>query len=280
MTAYGRASTDKEVRSHCNKCIAELLSSKKDIEGNWNKINQQNPKLSNQEKIQLLVKLLKISEGTLYNYSRNIEDDELRKGIEKSYYTYVDNKHGITNLWLKILNNNKIVNGRAYLEKIAKETGLSPVTVATISRRSKNLEVRNIGSRLTGELSIEKYDLTRKWKMNLNDKPILEPAQIAEKLSKELNLEASTIASYALYSQDEEVKSSANFAYNVLRERKYDIINQWKILEKTPEEIVKFLAEKTGLKEITICAYARHANDKKVKKESIKLYTQLLEKSK
>ncbi|HEA70935.1 MAG TPA: hypothetical protein ENH98_03310 [archaeon] len=100
------------------------------------------------------------------------------------------------------------------------------------------------------------------------------PSEIAEYLSEKLNLKPSTIASYAMYSEISEVKDSANITYNQVRERRYNIIKNWKRLNKTPQEKARILGNETGLREITICNYARFAADPKVKKEAIKLYTQ------
>ena len=273
---YGKASSNKMIKNQCNKVFSELSSIKKDIKGNWNKIKKTNPKLNLEENIELLLKILKISEGTLYMYSRSIEDDELRKGIEKSYYRYVDKKHNITNRWLKILEGDKLPNYMKTVKLIADEAGLSVITVSNITRHSSNAKIKTLGSTLTGKLLNEKHNLTELWSKIMVEKSFNEPSEIAEYLSEKLNLKPSTIASYAMYSELSEVKDSANITYNQVRERRYNIIKNWKRLNKTPQEKARILGNETGLREITVCSYARYAADPKVKKEAIKLYTQLL----
>lgn len=276
VATYGRSSSDKLVKTQCNQAFGELVSSKKDIEGNWDKIKNKNPKLPIKEKIGLLVKFLKISEGTLFIYSRSIKDDILRKGIEKAYYRYIDKKHNITKRWLEMLEKGGGLNFMEKLHILVGETGLAPVTISNIMRRSDNSRIKTLGSRLTGKLLNEKHNLTELWKKKMMDESIKDPSMIAEYLSKELNLEPSTIASYAMYSEDSDVKSSANQAYNQVRERKYNIIEKWKGLRKVPKEKAQILASETGLKEITVSSYARFADDLTVRKEAIKLYTELL----
>lgn len=153
---------------------------------------------------------------------------------------------------------------------VKKDLDLDPVTVAYYATCSTDPNIIYDATYSQKILSEAKKDISKKWLQLKVKKPKLQPVEIAKSLSKSLNLDISTILSYARFSSNKEIKNDVNKIHKKVYCDKYDITTEWIKLDKTlsPSEKAEKIANKLSISAITVAEYARNSENLLVKKEA------------
>lgn len=172
--------------------------------------------------------------------------------------------------WDKLILSNLELKEKA--EEIVHKTNLKldPVTVAYYATFSTDPKIIYEATYSQKILNEAKKDITQKWIQLKLKKPRLQPVKIAKILANSLNLDISTLISYARFSSNKEIKDDVIKIQKKVFCDKYEITPKWLKLDQNLSFIEKAekIADKLSISAITVAEYARNSGNSLVKREA------------
>lgn len=236
----------------------------------WRSLLTTRPNLKPEERAEIISKIVDMHPNSVASYARNDLDKDTRSDASKSYQILSEVKYNITERWLKL--KQKDFSPVDIAKTIAEEFKISPLTVALYGKVSKDKIVRSESLKVIPIMLDSRYNITDKWRHLINSKSKKSPKEKAELIAQDLNLNPISVASYANYSEDVEVRREAKKSYNILCDLKHNITEKWSNLinKFPPEEIAKIIALNLNLNPQTVAQYGKYSKEPEIKNEASK----------
>ncbi|MHA2180437.1 MAG: hypothetical protein ACXAAH_03330 [Promethearchaeota archaeon] len=277
LTVCGKStySPYKVVRIEAREALGNFLEEIHEISKRWNRIKRKDPNIAPEIIANLISLECGIAPNTVASYASLSKDDLVKKEGNLANRILSESLHNITQHWNELKQKYPHYTIKQIVEKIAEIEFINPITVIIYGRTSNCIEVRRACEKIQGKLLNSKHNISQYWIELRKAHPTWSPIKIARALSRRLKLGKITVASYALFSENKQVKLEARKAFGVFLLKKYNIEWYWikalKDTHKIPiEEISIKISLKINISPISIANFAKHSKIRAIKSNAYK----------
>ncbi len=177
--------------------------------------------------------------------------------------------------WYDIKRKSPNISKILIFEKISELKGISLSTVIMHSRYAEDLNIQKAAESCQGMVLHSIHEITKIWKKIISNNRNFNLALICKLIGRRKGLKSSTVASYAAFSKDKEIRNQGRKAFNMLMDIKHLLTYRWrKMINRdhtlNGEDIILKLSKVTNLSPITIANYLSQSRCKEIRKESRK----------
>ena len=213
VASYARTSKSKVVKSDAYIAYNKLYEKKYGITKRWLDLKNKDSTLLPEEIANVIAKEINIDPSSVATYTRFSNTSLVKSEANIALKRLYEKKKGLTKRWLDLKQRIPKLLPIEIAQMIAKELNINPRTVSSNARYSDSRIVKTEAYRAHNCLYEKKYGITKKWEDLKNKDPTLLPEEITELIAQEINVKQITVASYARFSNSDEIKSEANKIY-------------------------------------------------------------------
>ncbi len=286
VATLARASRDKRVKREGDLAGQVLADDKHHVVERWHEFGKTDPQVTAEEKAQVISKDTNLSVLTVTRLLRGLLTNPAEKrALGRAYNVIREKSLDITGKWLVALQDKTLPTATGRARKVATETGLAPSTAAGLARFSENPDVKRDSIDAEKQLTIERHDLTGRWRRSIDQEPDLFPVERAVLISRDVGINPNTLTSNLRASLDEEVKREASIARNAIDDKGRGIAKLWlQSLEdhptKSTRERARIIATRANLTPYWALQLAVALGNKRVKASAWDEYMVLVQEKK